>query len=61
MRRVQKKGQNLSSQEYYNNATVQHKKRKATLCKIVSPAMIDTCEEDDKNKNIISKSGIMPR
>ena len=49
LQRVQKKGEILSSQEYDKDRTVQHKKRKATLTNIASPAMMDTCEEDDKN------------
>ena len=40
----------MSSQEYYKDRTVQHKKRKTTLPKIASPDMMDTCEEYDKNK-----------
>ena len=36
----------MSSQEYDKNITVQHKKMKATLPKIVSPAMMDTCEAE---------------
>ena len=32
------------SQEYQNDRTVQYKKRKATLPKITSPAVVATCE-----------------
>ena len=49
LHRVQKK-EKMSSQEYDKNRTVQHKKSKTTLPKIVSPAMMDTFEEYDKNK-----------
>ena len=40
-----KKGK-LSSQEYDKDRTVQQKKRKATLPKIVSPDMMDICEAE---------------
>ena len=40
---VQKKGEELSSQEYNKERTVQLQKRKATLSKIVSPDMMDIC------------------
>ena len=40
----------MSSQKYDKDRTVQHKKRKTTLPKIVSPAMMGTCEEDYRNK-----------
>ena len=44
LHRVQKKGYELSSQEYYKDITVQYKKRKVTLLKITSPAMMDIYE-----------------
>ena len=51
--RVQKKGDKISSQGYYKDITLQYKKRKAKLPKIASPDMMDTCEEVDKNKNMM--------
>ena len=42
LHRVQKKGENFSSQEYDKDRTVQQKKRKATLPRIESPAKINT-------------------
>ena len=48
LHRIQKKGDELSSQEYNKNITVQFKKRKATLTSITSPAMMDICEVIDE-------------
>ena len=44
--RVQQKGDKGLSQEYEKDRTIQHKKRKATLPKIASPAMMDICEAE---------------
>ena len=46
--RVQKKGEELSSQQYDRDRTVQYKKIKATLPKITSPAVMVTCEVIDE-------------
>ena len=46
LHRVQKKGENFSSQEYDKDRTVQQKKRKATLPRIESPAKINTSEAE---------------
>ena len=43
LHKVQKK-ETFSYQEYDKDNTVQHKKKENA-----SPAMMDTCEEDDKN------------
>ena len=48
LRRVQKKVESLSSQEYDKDRTVQYKKRKTTLSKIVSPVMVEICEVRDE-------------
>ena len=40
----------MSSQEYDKDRTVQQKKRKSAFPKIASPSMMDTCEDDGKNK-----------
>ena len=42
--RVQKKGENVSSQEYDKDRTVQHKKRKRTLPRITYTAKMNTSE-----------------
>ena len=44
LHRVQNKGEELSSQKYNKYRTVQYKKRKATLPKIISPDMAEICE-----------------
>ena len=41
---VQKKGEELSSQEYDKDRTVQYKNRKETLPEITSPAVVEICE-----------------
>ena len=40
----------MLSQEYDKDRTVQQKKRKSAFPKIASPSMMDTCEDDGKNK-----------
>ena len=66
LHRVQKKGDKLLLQEYDRDRTAQYKKRKETLPKITSPAMMEICEvryecpddispvsmEDFMNKNL---------
>ena len=53
MHRVKRKGENFSSQKYDKDRTVQHKKSKTTIPNIATPAMMDKCEEYDKNKNMM--------
>ena len=48
LHRVQKKWEELSSQEYDKYRTVQYKKRKATLPKITIPAVVEICDVRDK-------------
>ena len=48
LHRVQKKGEELSSQEYDKDRTVQYKKMKATIPKITSPDIMDICEVRDE-------------
>ena len=48
LHRVQKKGEELSSQQYDKYRTVQYKNRKETLPKITYPAVMATCEVIDE-------------
>ena len=48
LHRVQKKGEESSSQEYDKNREVQYKNRKATLPKIISPDVVEICEVRDE-------------
>ena len=48
LHRVPKKGEELLSQQYDRDRTVQYKNRKLTLPKIASPAMMATCEVRDE-------------
>ena len=48
LHKVQKKGDELSSQEYEKEIIVQYKKRKSTLPNITSPAMMEVCEVRDE-------------
>ena len=41
---VQKKGEELSSQQYVKDRTVQYKKKKSSLPKITPPAVMAKCE-----------------
>ena len=51
---VQKKGEELSSQEYNKERTVQLQKRKATLSKITSSVMVEICEVRDEYPDVLS-------
>ena len=48
LHRVQKKGEQLSSQKYDKDITVQYKNRKAKLPNITSPSVMSTCEVRDE-------------
>ena len=63
LHRVQQKGDKGLSQEYEKDRTVQHKKRKATLPKIASPAMMDTCETEfsDDSSPMDEEGGVSDR
>ena len=53
----------MSSQEYDKDRTVQHKKRKATLPHIASPAMMDICEAEfpDDTSPVDMEEGVNDR
>ena len=53
----------MSYQEYEINRTVQQKKRKVTLPKIASPAMMDICESElpDDTSPIEKEEGVNDR
>ena len=63
LNRVQKKGGKLSSHEYDNDRTVQHKNRKGTLPKIASPAKMNKSETEfsDKTSPIEKEEGVNDR
>ena len=63
LHRVQKNGEKCSSQEYDKDRTVQHKKRKATLPKIASPAKKNTSDAEfsDNPSPIEKEKGVSDR